>query len=148
MGKTTYWAQQRIHPKRVIADTTYGTTENIRAVEDAAIRMYGPLPEWEKSSPYFPTSAFTYDADRDVYVCPQGTTLTPGWVDEKGERVQYHAPSHVCRACSLRDRCTSHQRGRLIYRSFHADYLDLVRSYYGTPAFEKATLNPHLRRAC
>lgn len=128
----------RLRPRRVVGDTTYGTTDNIRALEDDGIRAFMPLPEWEKSSSYFRLSEFVYDAERDIYVCPQGQTLSPGWVDEQGERIQYHAPSAICAACPVRDRCTSHQRGRLIYRSFHASYLERVRGYHATPAFQKA----------
>ncbi|MDB5057088.1 MAG: Transposase [Chloroflexi bacterium] len=128
----------QLRPRRVIADTTYGTAANIRAIEAQDIRMYTPLPDREKSSPYFPPSAFAYDADRDVNVCPQGATLTPGWVDQRAERVQYHAPTPVCRVCALRARCVPGWRGRLLYRSFAADYLDRVRSYHTTPAFEQA----------
>jgi transposase len=128
----------KLRPRRVIADTTYGTAANIRAIEDEGIQMFTPLPDWEQSSPYLPVAAFTYDADRDVYTCPQGTTLLPGWVDATAERVQYHAPTPVCRACPLHDRCTSGPRGRRLYRSFHAEYFDRVRAYHATPAFEKA----------
>lgn len=48
------------------------------------------------------------------------------------------SPLAICAACPGRDRCTSHQRGRLIYRSFHASYLERVRGYHATPAFQKA----------
>lgn len=129
---------RKLHPRRVIGDTAYGTTENIRAIEDQGIQMLTPLPEWEKSSPYFLTSDFTYDHERDVYVCPKGTLLVAGWVDLKAERVQYHAPAAACRECPVRAQCTSLKRGRLIYRSFHAEYLERVKAYHGTPAFEKA----------
>ena len=97
-----------------------------------------PLPEWEKSSSYFRLSELLYDAERDIYICPEGQTLSPGWVDDQGERIQYHAPSAICAACPVRDHCTSHQRGRLIYRSFHANYLERVRGYHATAAFQKA----------
>jgi Transposase DDE domain len=79
-----------------------------------------------------------WQTQRDVYICPQGQILAPGWVDLKGIRIQYHALTPVCRACPVRDYCTSHGRGRLIYRSFHADYLERVCSYHVTPAFQKA----------
>ena len=51
----------RLRPKRVIADTTYGTIENIRAVEgEEDIRAYVPLPDWEHKTAYFdPTSSLT-----------------------------------------------------------------------------------------
>jgi hypothetical protein len=38
----------------------------------------------------------------------------------------------------VRDKCTNNQQGRLIRRTIHAKYLDRVRSYHETPAFEEA----------
>jgi hypothetical protein len=48
----------KLRPQQVTGDTKYGTTENIRAVEDMGMRAYVPLPDWEKNSPYFGTSRF------------------------------------------------------------------------------------------
>ena len=46
----------KLHPRQVTGDTTYGTVENIRGVEDMGIRAYMPLPDWEQKSPYFGAS--------------------------------------------------------------------------------------------
>jgi hypothetical protein len=35
----------RMKPQRVIADTTYGTTDNVRELEQSGIRAYVPLPD-------------------------------------------------------------------------------------------------------
>jgi hypothetical protein len=37
----------RVRPRHVTGDTTYGTFENIKPIEDAHIRAYVPLPDWE-----------------------------------------------------------------------------------------------------
>jgi IS5 family transposase len=37
----------RVRPRHVTGDTTYGTFENIKAIEDAHILAYVPLPDWE-----------------------------------------------------------------------------------------------------
>jgi transposase len=130
--------RRKLRPRRVIGDTAYGTVENLQAMEQAGIQLMTPLPKWEKSSPYFKTAAFTYDSEQDVYHCPNGATLTLRNVDTANERKQYRAPIASCRACPLREWCTSNRRGRVIYRSFHEDLLERVLAYEGTPAFEKA----------
>jgi hypothetical protein len=61
----------RLRPRRAVGDTTYGTAENIRALEEAGIRAYVPLPDWEQRTPFYGPSRFTYDPDRDQYRCPQ-----------------------------------------------------------------------------
>ena len=130
--------RRRLRPARLIADAKYATGENIRALEAQGIRAYVPLPEWDKSSPYYHTAAFAYDAERDVYHCPQGQTLKLKWTDEAGERAIYRARAGSCNACPVKNECTRSTQGRMISRSDHAQYLDRVRGYRGTAAYEKA----------
>jgi len=79
----------QLRPTRLIADTTYGTVENLLALEEDGIAAFIPLPDWEKSSPFYRSDRFAYDAEHDVYVCPQGTLLTLRWTDDVGKRKQY-----------------------------------------------------------
>src|SRR5206468_1937617 len=65
----------KLRPKRVIADTTDGTRENVRLLEAAGIRAYIPLSDFSERGRFFPKSAFTYDAVLDQYTCPQGAVL-------------------------------------------------------------------------
>src|SRR4051794_25873053 len=65
-----------LHPKRAVGDTTYGTIENIQAVEDAGIRAYVPLPNWDQRTPFYGPSQFRYDRERDEYRCPEGHPLS------------------------------------------------------------------------
>ncbi len=79
----------RLRPKRVIADTTYGTIANIRALEgEEDIRAYVPLPDWEHQRPFYGPAQFAYDAEGDVYVCPQGTLLRPFRREITAEKVE------------------------------------------------------------
>jgi hypothetical protein len=129
----------RVKPKHVIADTTYGTTDNIRELEEGGIRAYVPLPDWEQRSPYFGASLFTYDAERDVYLCPQGATLRRNKVVYTGRNiVLYRADAAICNACLVKADCTASTHGRQIARSFDADYLDRVRGYHETDEYKRA----------
>ncbi|MEA2584363.1 MAG: hypothetical protein QOF33_2448 [Thermomicrobiales bacterium] len=130
--------RRKLRPKRLLADAKYATGENIRALEEQGIRAYMPLPEWDKSSPYYHNAAFTYDGERDVSRCPQGQVLKLEWTDEAGGRAIYRARAASCNSCSVKSECTRSKQGRLISRSVHAEYLDRVRGYQGTPAYEKA----------
>jgi hypothetical protein len=56
-------------------NTTYAIVEIIRALEDAGIRAYVPLTDWDKRSSLFGRDAFTYDAEADHYTCPTGAIL-------------------------------------------------------------------------
>ncbi len=129
----------RVHPKRVIADTTYGTIENIRALErEEDIRAYVPLPDWEHQRAFLGPSHFTYDGERDVYLCPEGTPLHPYRWELKAEKVEYRADATICNACPRKAECTPSAQGRQVHRSFHAEYMDRVRGYHETDAYQKA----------
>jgi transposase len=129
----------KLRIRQVTGDTKYGTLENIRAVEDMGIRAYVPLPNWEQNSAYFGASNFSYDAEHDRYVCPNGQALRRTHTSEAGQRILYRAQASICRNCPLRSQCTPAKKsGRSVYRSFGEEYLERVRAYHQTPAYEKA----------
>jgi hypothetical protein len=130
--------RRKLRPKRMIADARYGTAPNVRGVEELGMRAFIPLHEGDKSSPFFRSNAFIYHAERDAYICPQGEELKLRGVDEGAQRRVYRARASVCNACPIKEQCTSSSQGRLVSRSFHAEYLDRVRSYYDTKAYQKA----------
>ena len=128
----------KLQPRSMTGDTKYGTIENITALEDAGIRAYVPLPDWEHMTPFFGPAKFTYDAAQDVYVCPQGQLLRPYRTEQKAEKVEYRADAATCNACPLKAQCISSQQGRQLHRSFHASYLERVKEYHQTPTYQKA----------
>ncbi len=127
----------KLWPSQVTGDTTYGTIDIIRAVEDAGIRAYVPLADWDRT-PYYGPSRFAYDPTRDEYLCPQGQPLrrhTAKYIE--GVWV-YRASPDTCNACPVKAECTESPNGRTIHRSFHAEYLERVKGYHETEAYEKA----------
>jgi transposase len=117
----------QVQPERVVADTTYGTIEHIRALEDAGIRAYVPLADGDRTAYYGP-SQFHYEAEHDAYRCPNGQLLRRERVKHTVEVVMYQADAATCNACPLKAACTASDRGRQVQRSFYADYLDRVRA--------------------
>ncbi len=130
--------RRKLRPQRLIADAGYGTARNVHAIEDLGIRAYVPVHEGGTSSPYYRHTRFTYDPEQDVFYCPQGEVLRFRHRDDKHERWLYRARASVCNACAVKSACTSSKQGRLVGRSFHAEYLERVRSYSDTPAYQKA----------
>ena len=131
--------RRKLRPHQVTGDTTYGTTENIVAVEDAGIRAYVPLPDLGSRRPaFFAQADFIYDAERDEYACPQHHLLKRETAKYGEEVVVYRAHAGTCNACPMKAKCTESQQGRIVHRSFFADYLDKVRGYHATEAYQKA----------
>jgi transposase len=125
----------RVHPQRVIADTTDGTIDNIRMLEgDEGIRAYVPLPDWEHKTADYGPGQFSYDPERAVSICPAGTLLHPCRRELTTEQVEDRAQAAIGNACPRKAACTPSDHGRQVHRSFHAQYLDRVRGYHETAA--------------
>jgi hypothetical protein len=126
-----------LHPKRAVGDTTYGTAENIQAVEDAGIRAYVPLPNWDRT-PFYGPSRFTYDRERDEYRCPEGHPLSRFTAKYTEGVTVYRADAATCNACPVKAACTTSEHGRTLHRSFQAEYLERVQAYHERPGYLKA----------
>lgn len=128
----------KLRPRHVTGDTKHGTIENIKALEDAGIRAYVPLPDWEHQRPYFGPAQFRYDAEHDRYICPNGQPLHLTRMEYTAQKAEYSAEAATCNACPLKAQCTPSDQGRQVHRSFHASYLERVKSYHQTQAYQKA----------
>jgi len=128
----------RVKPKRAIGDTTYGTADNIRELEESGICAYVPLPDFDARTHYLGKRAFTYDAAQDVYLCPLGTILRRRTAKYTERTIEYQANAAECNACRLKAQCTGSDRGRIIHRSFDEEYIDRVRGYHKTEDYKKA----------
>jgi transposase len=128
----------RLHPRQATGDKHYATFELIAALEDAGIRAYVPLPDWDRRPGFYGPSRFSYEPERDVYRCPQGHPLRRHHVSNRVEAWIYRADTAVCAACPVRAACTPSRLGRSLSRSFWTAYLDQVQTYQDIPAYQKA----------
>ena len=130
--------RRKLRPDQVTGDATYGTAENIAAIEDQRIRAYVPLPEVGRRRRLFGAQDFVYDATADVYRCPAGATLRFLSHCQTARRRVYAAPAAVCAACALRPERTTSKQGRRVGRHLDEAFLDRVRGYRATEAYQKA----------
>jgi transposase len=128
----------KLWPRQATGDTTYATIENIAAIEEAGIRAYLPLPDFDHRTDFFGKGEFIYDAERDVYTCPQGETLR--FLKNKyTEHVRiYRADAENCNACPLKEKCTASSHGRQVRRDFDEAFIERVRDYHATEPYQKA----------
>jgi transposase len=105
-------------PKQIVADGDYTNHASVKAAETAEVNFYGSWQEaWKPverdapgRGPAFMASAFSYDAERDIYLCPAGERLTHHAIynDKNGVRRHvYKQPRSACRTCAYRDQCAS-----------------------------------------
>ena len=128
----------KLRPQHVTGDTTYGTTENIVAIEDAGIRAYVPLPDFDHRTRFFGRDRFTYDPHSDVYHCPGDQELRFRKHKYTERTRVYQGPAAACNACALKPHCTPSAKGRHVKRSFDEASLDRVRAYHATEPYAKA----------
>jgi len=128
----------KLRPRQITGDTAYGTTENIAAIERADIRAFVPLTGAGKARPFFSKEEFTYDPEHDLYRCPAGEILTSKTFRTARNQVIYKTEPGTCTSCSMRSRCTDNKTGRQVLRHRDERYVDRVKSYRGTFAYEKA----------
>lgn len=134
----------QLRPKQATGDTTYGTIENIKGLEDEGIRAFVPLPDLSQRTEYFPAEAFAYDASNDRYRCPQGQELRLRIRRAADSVFIYQAKAAVCNACPVKSQCTASVNGRQIFRSFFQSYLDRVKAYRDLPAYRRALHKRHV----
>jgi hypothetical protein len=84
------------------------------------------------------SNLFKYDAERDVYICPQGQLLRRQRTEYTSKRIEYGADAAICNACPIKAQCTPSNNGRAVHRHFDEAYLDRVRAYHKTAAYQKA----------
>ncbi len=89
-------------------------------------------------TPFYGASKFTYEAAHDLYMCPSGQPLRPFHTEYQAEKVEYRSDAATCNACPLKAQCTLSDHGRQLHRSFHASYLERVKGYHQTKAYQKA----------
>jgi hypothetical protein len=103
--------RRKLRPRQVTGDTTYGTAENIVALEDAGIRAFFPLPDFAARTPFFGKGTFRYEADQDVYRCPQGQRLRRRKTKHTEDKIVYRADTTTCNACPIKVQCTASDHG-------------------------------------
>ncbi|MBP1806909.1 IS1182 family transposase [Rubellimicrobium aerolatum] len=128
-----------LQPSRLAADSAYGSGRLVGWLMARGIEPHVPLLDRvTQTKGVLTRAAFTFDRERDVYICPAGHELaTSGHVAAAGFR-QYRAKPTACGPCALKPRCTSGV-ARLIGRNVHEDEREHVRQIAGTPAFKRST---------
>jgi transposase len=135
-----HWVCSRwdLEPEIAVGDAKYGTAPNIAGLEKAGIKAYLPLADLSKRTQYYPACSFHYDAVQDQYLCPQEQILRLH-SRRKSEQVSvYRADARTCNACPVKSECTGSKSGRHIFRPFHQEYIDRVKAYHETEAYQKA----------
>ena len=103
-----------IKPKRLAADTAYGTGKFLGWLVDQEIEPH--IPVWDKGQRddgTFSRSDFIFDPEQDQYICPAGKVLKQfrrnyavARTDSANDGIRkYRAQQKDCQTCELKSRC-------------------------------------------
>lgn len=113
----------------VVADSKYGTKENLLLCHDKGIQAHVPTIKAITSGTssregIFPEERFVYHKETDTYTCPAGKVLKKRSVHEDKQNIEYAASKKDCDACSLRSGCTRSKGFRTVQRHVRQEELD------------------------
>ena len=129
-----------LKPERLAADTAYGSAATLNwIVNEKKIAPHIPVIDKSKREDgSLSREDFTFDKERNVYVCPQGKLLhTTGRVHD-GETLLYRARTSDCGPCPLKAKCCPKAPWRKIPCSIYEDARAAARALANTQAFEQS----------
>jgi len=125
-------------PRRIAGDTAYGAVRLLKWLDDRKITPH--VPVWDKSARpdgTFSRNDFTFNPERNVYICPGGAELTSTGKVDQGHILYYRASKSNCSTCSLKAKCTTAAM-RKVTRDVDEDVRDRVRALAETEAFQQS----------
>lgn len=132
-----------MNPEVVIADSKYGTKQNFAELKEKGYTTHmNDLSDSRKTAikrdyGIYEKEAFTYDAERDVYICPAGKELVRRSRNPLRGWINYNASRLDCDACPLKPQCTRSKTGRTINRFEEDDILAAARKEAHSDASRK-----------
>ena len=112
----------QLKPKRLAADTAYGTGRFLGWLVGHKIAPYIPVRDAsDRDDGTLSRSDFRRDKRKGVYICPNNETLhTTGTVHD-GNTLRYRASKFDCDVCALKMQCCPNTPARQIPRDVHED---------------------------
>ena len=132
--------RQPVIPRQFCADSHYGIPEVYRDLKDRGIIPVVPRRSAHVRKPrlgHVPMDAFKYDAQNDVYVCPQGKQLHRVAFEGRHRRYHYRPRQRDCRDCPLRNDCATTKSVRTITRSPDQEALEWGIAHWQRPEAKK-----------
>jgi DDE family transposase len=125
-------AERGLALQAVVADKGHHSGENLAGIEERGLVGLISSPNTSRGEPGFRREDFTYDAERDLFVCPTGVELRRRQMAEGAAR-QYQARGSDCRACPHFGVCTKSKTGRSVSVPVHEELIQANRERVRTP---------------
>ncbi len=131
-----------LKPDHIAGDVAYGTGEMLGSLVERDIEPH--IPVWDQTEVAadgkFTRAEFTYDAERDLYICPGGKELKTSGTVHDGTTLKYIAKRSDCGQCPLKPQCTT-GRERRVQRDVNQEARDYAQSLMETDAYWQSAVN-------
>jgi hypothetical protein len=126
-----------IQPENLAADTAYGSGGMLAWLMGRGITPHIPvLDRTGQTNGKFTHRDFTFDRDRNLFVCPGGKELIFA-CDRGNDILMYRARHKDCRDCALKSRCTT-GASRVLSVNAHEDVRRHVTMLAATDLFKQS----------
>jgi len=123
------YEQHGILPKEVGADTKYGTADNYRFLLENNIKPSIPHHGGKNPRGFWTKDDFTYDKEKDQYICPEGHALKNSGFITKQRHFIYRTNPRYCKQCKYRKKCTNSPSARSVTRHIHEASLEKAKKH-------------------
>ena len=136
--------EERFGPKpdRIAGDVAYGTGALLGKLVERDITPH--IPVWDRTEVaadgIYSRSEFTYDRERDLYVCPNGKELKTSGTVHDGTTLKYIAKRSDCGQCPLKPHCTT-GRERRVQRDVNQEARDYTQGLMETDAYWQSAMD-------
>ncbi|MGH9701541.1 MAG: transposase, partial [Candidatus Acidiferrales bacterium] len=128
-----------LKPKRLLADTAYGTGRFLGWLVGRRIAPHIPVRDMsERTDGTFSRADFRWKRRQGVYICPAGKVLRTSGTVHDGRTLLYRASKLDCDICPLKAQCCPKDLARKIPRDLHEHARDVARRLMRTKAFIKS----------
>jgi hypothetical protein len=131
-----------LKPDHIAGDVAYGTGALLGKLVERGITPH--IPVWDRTEAAadgkFTRAEFTYDSERDLYICPGGKELKTSGTVYDGTTLKYIARRSDCGQCPLKPQCTT-GRERRVQRDVNQEARDYAQALMGTEAYRQSAIN-------
>jgi len=130
-----------IMPERLAADSAYGSAAALNWIinEKKIVPHIPVIDKSKRQDGTFSREDFTFDKDRNVYICPADKILTTTGTVDNDDQLLYRASKRDCDVCPFKMRCCPKEPARKIPRSIYEEARDVARALAKTEAFERSS---------
>lgn len=124
--------------EEISADRGYCSGKNLRELEKRNVRAYIPTREYLNTIGGINSKDFSFNQEKNVFICPNQKELFFYNYDKKREFNRYKANREDCLDCRLKSRCTPKGKSRSVSQTIYYKEYERLAERLKTPAGKEA----------